>query len=287
MYKILFDDLLYSNDTEQHKYFNNLVETISLYFDAPIIYFFPFGVNRKSNSYSAALQNINKKILLTKKQIKYNLNDVHDVSDDELESLGFSKKFIGKIYYIRNIYPNDVIIVPLAYSKSNRNLSVKNTGKYIFYVGNYDEEVESNISNWICDDTYIHIPHSNFDDKFPANKLCNGYDKWRTEILQPNYSGDKISDFTKIGHEVAMRNHYIYDSVLSSLNSRKAKPDKNGNHPKRHIFKSNKRDVYLSIDFENGGFEIYNKNAIHQGQFKFNGCFEKSPNTHNHPLYLK
>ena len=71
MYKILFDDLLYSNDTKQHKYFNNLVETISLYFDAPIIYFFPFGVNRKSNSYSAALQNINKKILLTKKQIKY------------------------------------------------------------------------------------------------------------------------------------------------------------------------------------------------------------------------
>ena len=287
MYKILFDDILYKNIVEQNAYFGNLIDAISLHFDAMIVCFIPFGEKQRSNTLTMGLQNINKKIHRTQKQIKYNLNDVNDVSDNELEQLGFSKSFIGKIYYIKRNNPNDIIIVPLAYDKSNRILCVKNTGTYLFYIGNYDEEVESNISKWISNNNIIHIADPNFDNKFPAKDLCNGYDKWRSEILQPNYKGDKISDFTQIGSEVAIRNNYIYDIHLTSLNKRKAKKDKNGNAPKRKIFRSQKNDVYLSIDFENGGFEIYDKNANHLGQYRFNGEFEKDSKNKAHPLYLK
>ncbi len=175
-----------------------------------------------------------------------------------------------------------------AYNKLNRNLRIKNTGKFLFYIGNYDEEIESNISKWISDNHLIlHISNPNFNNKFPAKDLCDGYDKWRSEILQPNYNEDKISAFIQIGFEVAIRNHYIYDSRLSALNKQKAKPDKNGNRPKRHVFKNKKKDVYLSTDFENGGFEVYNKNAVYQGQYRFNGNFEKEPDDNSHPLYLK
>lgn len=288
MYKILFDDILYKNIVEQNAYFNKLIDAFSLYFDATIVCFIPFGEKQRSNTLTMGLQNINKKIHKTQKQVKYNSNDVTDVSDNELEKLGFSKSFIGKIYYIRKNCPNDVIIVPFAYNKSNRNLRTKNTRTFLFYIGNYDEEVESNISKWISDNNPIlHISNPNFDNKFPAKDLCNGYDKWRSEILQPNYNGDKISAFTQIGFEVAIRNHYIYDAHLSALNKQKARPDKKGNRPKRHVFKNEKKDVYLSIDFENGGFEVYNKNAVHQGQYRFNGNFEKDPDDNSHPLYLK
>ncbi len=287
MYKILFDDILYKNIIEQSVYFGTLIDIISLYFDAEIVCFLPFGEKQRSNSLAMGLQNINKKIHKTQKQKKYNLNEVNDVSDNELEQLGFSKNFIGKIYYVKETNPNDVIIVPLAYNKTNRILHTKNTGTYLFYIGNYDEEVESNISKWINSNDLIHVEEPNFNDKFPAMNLCNGYDKWRSEILQPQYTGDKISDFTKIGLEVALRNHYIYDSKLTALNKAKSKRDKNGNAPKRQIFTNRKKDVYLSVDFENGGFEVYDKNAHHQGQFRFNGKFEKAPNDKSHPLYLK
>lgn len=287
MYKILFDDILYQHIVEQNEYFNALIDIISLYFDVEIICFVPFGEKQRSNSLAMGLQNINKKIHKTQKQEKYNLNDVSEVSDKELEKLGFSKSFIGKIYYIKENNPNDIIIIPFAYNKSNRILHTKNTGIYIFYIGNYDEEIESNISKWISCNDFIHIQEPDFDNMFPAKSLCNGYDKWRSEILQPNYSGDKISDFTRIGLEVAARNKYIYDSQLTALNKRKAKKDRNGNPPKRQIFVNAKRDVYLSVDFENGGFEVYDKNARHQGQYRFNGKFEKDPDDNSHPLYLK
>ena len=127
MYKILFDDILYQHIVEQNEYFNALIDIISLYFDVEIICFVPFGEKQRSNSLAMGLQNINKKIHKTQKQEKYNLNDVSEVSDKELEKLGFSKSFIGKIYYIKENNPNDIIIIPFAYNKSNRILHTKNT----------------------------------------------------------------------------------------------------------------------------------------------------------------
>lgn len=287
MYKILFDDILYQHIVEQSKYFNALIDIISSYFDAQIVCFIPFGEKQRTNSLAMGLQNINKKIHKTQKQEKYDLNEVSDVADDELEKLGFSKNFIGKIYYLKEHNPDDIIIVPLAYNKLNRILYTKKTGIYLFYIGNYDEEIESNIANWIACNNIIHIEEPNYNNMFPAKDLCNGYNKWRSEILQPAYSGDKISDFTKIGYEVAIRNHYIYDAQLTALNKKKAKRDKKGYPPKRQIFVNQLKDVYLSTDFENGGFEVYNKNAVHQGQYRFNGDFEKDPDENSHPLYLK
>lgn len=286
MYQILFDDKLYNNIIEQSAYFNKLIDVISLYFNVTIACFIPFGEKQKSNSLAMGLQNINKRIHRTQLQQKYDLNDVEDVSDSELEQLGFKKSFIGKIYYIRKNNPDDIIIIPLAYNKSNRILRTRNTGAYLFYIGNYDEEVESNISQWISQNNIIHITEPNSNNKFPAKDLCNGYNKWRSEILQPNYKRDKISDFTLIGLEVATRNNYTYDAQLTALNKRKAKRDKNGNPPKRQVFRNKKNDIYLSVDFENGGFEVYDKNARHQGQYKFNGEFEKGPNENSHPLFL-
>lgn len=287
MYKILLDDNFYRNTIVQNEYFNRLIQAIKDYFDATIIFFEPFYKKNISYNLSSMSQKINQKILATRKVEKCDLNNVVNVSDNFLEGLSFTQLFIGKIKYIINAYPDDVIIIPLIYNIKNRELTNKFIDDCIFFIGNYDEEVKSNIANWISNNNLIHIPESNFENKFPAKKLCDGYDKWRSEILQSSYSGDRISDFTKIGFEVAIRNHYIYDPQLTALNKKKAKKDKNGNSPKRQVFRNKANDTYLSTDFLHGGFEIYDKNAHHQGQFKFNGDFEKSPDEDSHPLYLK
>lgn len=287
MYKILLDDNFYRNSLAQNKYFYKLVQAIKDYFDAKIILFEPFYKKNISYNLSSMSQTINKVLLSTEKVEKFDLNKVNNASDANLESMSFSHLFIGKIKYILNTNPNDILIIPLICSKKHRELINKSLNDCIFFIGNYDEEVQSNIAAWIANNELIHISESSFDNKFPAHKICNGYNKWRSEILQPSYHGDKISDFTKIAIEVANRNHYIYDSQLTALNKKKAKKDKKGYSPKRQIFVNRAKDVYLSTDFENGGFEVYNKKAIHQGQYKFNGNFEKDPDDNSHPLYLK
>lgn len=288
MYKILLDDNFYYNTLEQSKYLGRLLESIKQYFDADIVFFEPFYTeNRKMINLNAQSKSINRQILLTEKVLKYNLNDVDAHSNTTLEGKGFNKLFIGKIEYILSKHPNDIIIVPLIYSKANRELQFKEHNNRIYFIGNFDEEVDSNIAIWIKNNRLIHIDDSSINCKFPAKEICNGYNDWRSEILKPSYSGDKIADFTKIGLEVASRNKYVYDSQLTALNKRKSKHDKKGRPPKRQVFKNQKCDVYLSTDFENGGFEVYDKHATHLGQYKFNGNFEKDPDTDSHPLYLR
>ncbi len=288
MYKILLDDNFYRNTIAQNRYLDKLIQAIKDYFDAKIIIFEPFYKKNVSYSLSFMSQAINRKILETEKVEKCDLNNVVNTSNVFLENMSFTQSFIGKVKYIMDVYPNDILIIPLVYSIKNRELATRNLDDCIFFIGNYDEEVKSNIADWIAtNNELIHIPNSSYNNKFPAQKLCNGYNEWRSEILQPSYSGDKISDFAKIGFEVAIRNNYFYDSQLTALNKKRAKKDKKGHSPKRQVFVNQAKDIYLSTDFENGGFEVYNRNAVHQGQYKFNGDFEKDPDNNSHPLFLK
>lgn len=286
MYRILLDDKFYDN--KPNKYLYQLLDVLKKYFDADIVIFEPFTKPVKTYNHSYNGQMINFEILRTHKIQKFNLSDVIPGRDIFFNSLGFSEIFIGKLNYILNKYPSDFIIIPYVYAQEHRFLRYKNYQDKVFFIGNIDEEIESNIANWIKKDELIHIDTPSFENKFPAFEFCNGFDEWRNGILKSVSSNDddKISTFQKIALEVATRNKYIYDSYLTALNKNKAKRDKNGNSPKRQIFKTKKLDVYLSTDFMHGGFEVYNKKPTHQGQYKFNGEFEKAPDDNSHQLYL-
>ncbi|MBQ3161819.1 MAG: hypothetical protein IJC04_06800 [Oscillospiraceae bacterium] len=288
MYKILLDDDFYRNSLEVKEYLEKLIDVIKKYFDAEFVLFEPFYRSKESYHLMAKCQFVNKKILETHKLMKRDLNEVSSINDSTLyDRLPFSQSFINKINYILAENPEYKIIIPLVYNIKNRKLAIKNCGDRLFIIGNYDEEVESNISQWIIHNELIHISMPNINSKFPAKELCAGFNDWRSNILQPDYKGDKISDISEIALEVALRNNYIYDKKITSINSIRAKKDKKGNHPKRQVFKNDKQDVYLSTDFENGGFEVYDKKATHLGQYKFNGDFEKKSDKRSHPLYLK
>lgn len=289
-YKILIDEKFYQNTKLQVDYLMKFLKMVSDYFDAKIITFEPFTRPIKSFNKSSNYNKINKAILLTHKIEKRDLDLViHTNSDLTLKNMGFTDEFIDKIFYILNSDTDNVVIIPLIYSKNHRELQSKHINDKIFFIGNFDEEVNSNISMWIENNEVINLNQPSIDNKFPAASICNGFDVWRSEILSGILSNedDKISSFGKIGLEVAKRNNYVYDEKLTYINKKLAKKDKNGNSPKRQIFTSKNRNVYLSTDFLHGGFEVYNNKPDHQGQYKFNGVFEKEPDDKSHPLYLK
>lgn len=289
-YKILIDEKFYQNTKLQTDYLEDLLKVVAGYFDAKIIVFEPFTRPIKSFNKSSNYIKINKAILSTHKIEKWDLDSVIHINGDlSIKNLGFTDEFIDKISYILNKDINNIVIVPLVYSKNHREIQQKYVNDRIFFIGNFDEEVNSNISMWIENNELINLTQPSIDNKFPAAFICNGFDSWRSEILSGLSSNedDKIAIFDKIGLEVAKRNNYTYDTKLTGINKKHAKKDKNGNSPKRQIFSLISKEVYLSTDFLHGGFEVYDNKPNHQGQYRFNGIFEKEPDDKSHPLYLK
>lgn len=282
MYKILLDDRFYRNSQEQHVYLDNLLNVIQKYFDAEIIYFTPFRTDvNKSYHYAQMSQMLNRRIIQTRKVIKQDLNQVVSATDSTLNKLGFDDFFIGKIEYLLKTAPNDILIIPLIYDKENRELKLKTYKTRISFIGNYDEEVESNIGQWLQEGIIVQGTYASASHRFPMRDLCNGFNKWRSDLLKSSSEEHRKATFEAVGREVAKRNGYQYDSSLTHINKKKS------GGSKRQVFKSLTSDVYLSTDFENGGFEVYDKGARHQGQYKFNGEFEKEADETSHPLYLK
>ncbi len=232
MYRILLDERFYLNTIEQFKYFDKLLNIIKDYFDAKIVLFEPFSSTTKSYNIYFRGNQINLKILRTHKIEKMDLNKVNEQDDETLSNLGFNKIFIGKIQYILQKYPDDILIIPYIYKPEHRELRTKYINRRIYFIGNIDEEVESNISNWISCNQLLSFDVPSIDNKFPANSICDGFDLWRSEILKSYISGEKESLFTKIGMEVAKRNHYIYDGKLTAINKRKQKKIKMETFPK-------------------------------------------------------
>ena len=285
-YKILIDEKFYQTSIEQQKYLNDFLLVVENFFNAKLVMFEPFATSTKSYNRSSRFREVNHSILKTHKVDKYDAGLVSEAEDIALNNLGFTKAFVGKIKYILSISEDNIVVIPYIKDRRHRELQQKQLNDKIFFIGNFDQEVDSNIKRWIQQDELIQISVPSFNNKFPASVLCNGYNEWRSEILRSNSIDDKIATLHKIGMEVAERNKYTYDSKLTALNKRKAKK-RDGQSPKRQVFKSPKLDVYLSTDFENGGYEVYNSKPDHQGQYKFNGDFEKEADDNSHPLYLK
>ena len=94
------------------------------------------------------------------------------------------------------------------------------------------------------------------------------------KIKKMNQS-EKIALFEKIGDTVAKYNFYERNKGLSNKNSTSYK--------KRIVYtRIQNKDFYLSLDLESGGFEVFDKKYIHQGQYNFDHKKVKraEPKTH-------
>ena len=106
------------------------------------------------------------------------------------------------------------------------------------------------------------------------------YNLQLSNFLKERHTGDRKALIIKIGDEVASRNGYIKNDYLSMLNSRKQRS-------MRAVYsKLRKSPTYLSLDFESGGFEVFDKNGLHLGQYSFDGARTKVPAPDTHKLYF-
>lgn len=101
---------------------------------------------------------------------------------------------------------------------------------------------------------------------FPMEGFCSyvKYNDYVSKEIQNKKMGqpEKIALFEKIGDTVAKYNFYERNKRLSNKNSTSSK--------KRVVYnKIQNKKFYLSLDLESGGFEVFDKQYIHQGQYNF------------------
>ena len=121
------------------------------------------------------------------------------------------------------------------------------------------------------------FPREEDKNLFPNAHMCIALNK---EFLNQRAMEDRMSLIKKIGSEVATRNGYYYNRQLSSLNSQKQQSV-------RHIYsRAGTYITFLSLDFESGGFEVFNHLGEHLGQYSFTGERVKSPSPLTHKLFF-
>ena len=115
---------------------------------------------------------------------------------------------------------------------------------------------------------------------FPNKKSCSGLND-EFLLLKAGKSIDEIKALIfEFAEEAAYRNGYKYDEGLSKKNSAKYK------FRKVYIAETrNKIISYLCVDVESGGFEVFDKNQIHLGQYDFSGEQSKEAEPKTHKIY--
>ena len=150
-----------------------------------------------------------------------------------------------------------------------------------------DHEYELNASTiLVCEQTDCLVSFRKKKDKFddpvfPYKKMCEKMNGYILDIQKGKNKEEKIALYEKYGRIVAALNGYQYDQDLSCINSSKC------GGKKRSVFKNLEESYYLSIDFESGGFEVFDKRPKHLGQYSFSCELAKPPAPMNHKLYLK
>ncbi len=119
----------------------------------------------------------------------------------------------------------------------------------------------------------------NYDVMFPMEGLCKDYNAYVIKEIESKRmdQNEKNALFEKIGNVVAIYNFYTKNQRLCTLNSSRSK--------KRIVYTKNVGiEYHLSLDFESGGFEVFDKNYVHMGQYNFSCIIAKKAQPKSHVL---
>jgi hypothetical protein len=92
---------------------------------------------------------------------------------------------------------------------------------------------------------------------------------------------EKIAIIGTIAKQVALINGYHYNEVISKLNSNAGQI--------RQIYSAgkNKNKIYLSVDFETGGYEVCDFLGTHLGEYWFDGTQAQNDKPQDHSISIK
>lgn len=116
------------------------------------------------------------------------------------------------------------------------------------------------------------------NNPFPNIEISKDFINIRNHLIDSGM--DRIHVYKKVGTEVALRNNYSYDSLISKINSNAGCI--------RVIFKSNNSPhIYASIDVRHGNLEVCDSSGKHVDEFTYDNIAQnKKDSTGNHDIKL-
>lgn len=273
--KILLDPLIYwfLDDTEKElnlHYWDKVTTIVEKYFDIKYIsskYFIQLlqRLNKEPFSPKKEQGELKQKII---KRLWQNLDYPNNIINLSDESYAFPNDFflttndeLNKYFsnLLGYILANDISCLLCLSIKNHRSKIQSN--KQLFIVKHISGEVDSKITEMIQNGSYL-LPELAIPDlhnPIPFSELCDYFLELQNEMKKEN---DDLSVFWKITREVALRNRYELDTIVTNKNNSK-------NH-KRKIYTYNKTH-YISADFESGCFELCDRRGKHQGEISYTG----------------
>ena len=272
--KILLDPLIYwfednDNKFENLKYWDKVTEIIEKYFDIKYVSSKTIikTLHRLNNEPTSFNKQFAEKKQLLIKRLFSNLDYPTNINEENLKSYllptefnitndnSIDKCFANVLNYI--ISNNEDCLLFLSLNNHSINISART----LFLVKHVSGEIDSKITELIVNNEYIkdglNVP--TLSNPIPFDDLCDHFFELQSNMRKNDSS---ISVFDRITREVALRNMYRYDEIVSNKNT--------STHHKRKIYTYQKKH-YISADFESGCFELCDSRGIHQGEISYVG----------------
>lgn len=188
------------------------------------------------------------------KQGRFMLFDVPSVGVvEEQGCFGFSEDFSKQVRFLDGKFDYVLIIAsPEKYAENRKTLT-----NSILILNHPYEELGSQFAWLVQNGLFVqNVKKPAVKNPLPNVELCRRY--LGVQVAALNLGEDKYELFSKVAREVAGRNTYTYNKLLSV---------KNGRAAKREIYSS--RNSHLSVDFEKGCFEVYSQRGEHRGEWSY------------------
>lgn len=274
--KILLDPLLYwfpndSNKESNLAYLNKVTSIIEKYFDLKYIsskYFIQalHKLNKEPFTTTSKPQNDMRSAVI--KRLMSNLDYPNNLPNLDCDLFDFTNNFNVTInnelnehfaQVVNYLLSSDTLCL-LILSVRNFNSDL-NSQHQLFVVKNISGEVDSKITELISNNQFLKdaLEVPTLANPLPFSDLCDGFYSLQKDMCKKD---DSMVVFWRITREVALRNKYLYDQIVTSKN--------NSDNHKRKIYTYHKNH-YISADFESGCFELCDHRGKHQREISYTG----------------
>ena len=272
--KILLDPLIYwfeddENKIKNFKYWDKVTGIIEKYFDikyisSKTIIETLYRLNREPTNFNK--QYSEKKQLLIKR-LFLNLDYENNINEEDSKDYVLPTNFITTDDSLINECFTNILDYVVSNNEecllflSLKNHNVRISENALFPVNHISGEINSKITKLIVSKEYIknNLKVPTLIDPIPFDDLCDNFLVLQKSLIKNN---SKMSVFWEITREVALRNLYTYDEIVTSKNA--------STSHKRRIYTYQKK-LYISADFESGCFELCDSRGIHQGEISYTG----------------
>lgn len=255
MAKIIFDERFYYS--ENIIYFNQTINFVKSYFDIETLLF--YSTNCSNSTFNNIKIIIDGKIASIDNIRLINLEEISlpEYTIKELDFFNFSKSYKNIInYFCRD---DDVIIISI---ENLDPLALKRADN-IFILNHIYKEVNSCFAEFVLENRYVkNILSPTKKEPLPNSDLCKLYKERQDELVYGKNIKELQALYYSIGEEVLKRNSYKVNQHVTSLNL--------GVYGNIYSYNSSK-EIFSSVDIENGAIEIFNHKGIHQDEYTYEG----------------